>query len=107
MKEGNFLQDPFKKGNIALRADVIFYYFFSGGFPNSGQLIGEQGMQYRFRRLWYQQIQVSWRRMLPVAGTGEGDDAVEEGREEGAVAMLNEERAARSAWTEQELKKIW
>lgn len=45
--------------------------------------------------------------MLPVAGTGEGDDAVEEGREEGAVAMLNEERAARSAWTEQELKKIW
>ena len=34
---------------------------------------------------------------LPVAGTGEGDDAVDDGREEGAVAMLNEERAARSA----------
>ena len=41
--------------------------------------------------------------MLPVAGTGEGDDAVEEGREEGAVAMLNEERAARSA----RARKIW
>ena len=37
--------------------------------------------------------------ILPVAGTGEGDDAVDEGREEGAVAMLKEERAARSAWT--------
>jgi len=35
--------------------------------------------------------------MESVAGTGEGDDAVEEGRDEGAVAMLNEERAARSA----------
>ena len=34
---------------------------------------------------------------LPEAGTGEGDDAVDDGREEGAVAMLKEERAARSA----------
>ena len=50
----------------------------------------------------HQQIQENWKPFcqwgrLPVAGTGEGDDAVEEGREEGAVAMLNEERAARSA----------
>jgi len=35
--------------------------------------------------------------MESVAGTGEGDDAVDDGREEGAVAMLKEERAARSA----------
>ena len=39
-----------------------------------------------------------WNGFQPVAGTGEGDDAVDEGREEGAVAMLKEERAARSAW---------
>lgn len=42
---------------------------------------------------------MSQRSMLPVAGTGEGEDAVDEGKEEeGAVAMLKEERAARSAW---------
>ena len=41
---------------------------------------------------------MSQRSMLPVAGTGEGEDAVDEGKEEeGAVAMLKEERAARSA----------
>ena len=47
-------------------------------------------------------IDQNGKRILPVAGTGEGDDAVDEGREEGAVAMLKEERAARSAWTGEE-----
>ena len=57
-------------------------------------------------KYWFQDdhhIQMSWTKLTkwngfqPVAGTGEGDDAVDEGREEGAVAMLKEERAARSA----------